>query len=144
MLLLYQNILYRIILSEELDLACESYIGYALHSKALKLVVWFTVFIYAVSRDSIVGTVTCLRAERLRKRSSITFMGKLFFVLPSFLTDSGVTQPPIQWAQLALSEGVSQPEREVYHSPIIAEVKSERNCTSASHMPSCGAQEQIT
>jgi hypothetical protein len=43
----------------------------------------------------------------------------------------GPTQPPIQWVSGALSLGVKQPRREVYHSPpSSAEVKNAWNYTS--------------
>jgi hypothetical protein len=56
-----------------------------------------------------------------------------FSLLQNIQTNSGPTQPPIQWALRAFALGAKQPRHEPEHSHLSAKVKNEWCCSS---MPS--------
>jgi hypothetical protein len=75
-----------------------------------------------------------LRGGRPRVRSSSPGEGKNFLFSASSRLDLGLTQPPIQWVQGALSPGVKRSGREAEQSsPTSAEVK--KTCIYTSTPP---------
>jgi hypothetical protein len=75
------------------------------------------------SLDSSVGIETGYRLERAGRNSS-PGGGKNFYFFISSKAALGPIQPPTQWVQGALSQGVKRPRREADRSPpTTAEVK---------------------
>jgi hypothetical protein len=107
--------LYRIIPCKELDLACEPSVGCALRSPACNLVLWSALFGHAGGPDSIVCRESCLRVERFRELSSITFRESCFLLSKASRPNQGSRGLHILWARLALSEGVNRQGCEVRH-----------------------------
>jgi hypothetical protein len=77
---------------------------------------------YIMSRDS---SVIIASGYGIDCRGSVPLRGKVFIFSTASRPVLGPTQPPILWAQAALSPGVKWPDREADHSPPSnAEVKN--------------------
>jgi hypothetical protein len=67
--------------------------------------------LHAVSYTFVVGQIT------VHHQGSIPDKGRDFYLHHHVQIDLGPTQPHIQWAPSALSQGMKRPERETDHLP---------------------------